>query len=193
MKLFKILGLMAVVGGLSACGANQPASIAYNPYSGNNINNPYNPYNPGTGQGSNTYAVPGGTKTLTPVINGGAMVYGSQNFSETAQVQAGDQIVVNAASNVVYARKIIGGILNINVQSQMTALNVSINNQVVGSGLAAQYNVSQAGTLKLSFNYLTQSLYNESDMQFQIQMMGGVFIGRCKDTAGQPMTCPSGY
>jgi hypothetical protein len=127
------------------------------------------------------------------VINGGAMVYGSQTFSETAQVQAGDQIVVNAANNIVYARKIVGGILNINVQSQMTALHVSINNQLIGSGVAAQYNVSQAGTLKLGFNYLTQSLYNESDMQFQIQIMGGVYIGRCKDNAGQPMTCPSGY
>jgi hypothetical protein len=190
MKLYKILGLIAVVGGLSACGTQQPSSISYNPYSnGGNINNPYNPGQTGT----NTYAVPGGTKTLTPVINGGAMVYGSQNFSETAQVQAGDQIVVNAANNVLYARKIIGGILNINVQSSMTALHVSINNQLVGSGLAAQYNVSQAGTLKLSFNYLTQSLYNEKDMQFQIQMMGGVYIGRCKDNAGQPMTCPSGY
>jgi hypothetical protein len=192
MKLFKILGLMAVVGGLSACGTQQPSSISYNPYSGNNINNPYNPYNPGGGQGSNTYAVPGGTKTLTPVLNGGALVYGSQNFSETAQVQAGDQIVVNAANNVVYARKIVGGVLNINVQSTLKALNVSINDQLVGSGLAAQYNVSQAGTLKLSFNYLTESWYNERDMQFQI-MMGGVFIGRCKDNAGQPMTCPSGY
>ncbi len=203
MKVFKVLALLSVVAGLSACGSSSAPIVGMNPYTG------VNPY--GTQTGAGTIAVPGGTKSITPIVYGTIQVSGTQNLPQTIQVQAGDQIIVNANGAQVTGNKIssiLGGVIPTNSQESgyMSALQVAVNGQILGTGTSAQYTVAQSGTVSLAFDWQPLISMGTSNVNFAVSfnsaqsvytggglLYGGVYLGRCTSTAGQAMNCPAGY
>ncbi|NDF16264.1 hypothetical protein EB061_13270, partial [bacterium] len=132
--------------------------------------------------------IPGGTKTLIPVFPNYYAASGSNKVINLSfQVQAGDQINVNAVNTVVYGQGTLGS-----NQLSMSSIQVGVNGQQIGRGIYGQFTSPQAGALSISFD--TQALigngWSYSYYQIYFPSNGGVTIGRCVNTSGQPMNCP---
>lgn len=194
MKVFKSVLLMTALGIFTACGSSNPSAVGINPYATANSAT-FSGTQTGYGQtGYNTQNVPGGTKTLLPVLVGTVSSYGTKVYSVTQQVSAGDQIIVNAYGSVMYAiGTILGGFGSSNSSGYLSGLTVSVNGQTLGTSLHATYNVPAAGTLSLEGQASIMNIAHTAKTTFTTAFAGGVMIAHCVSTAGAPMPCPAGY
>jgi len=188
MKLFKPVIFAVAAAVLAACGTSQtPVMTMGNGFNQNGFNN--NPWGGSTwnSNGSYTQQVAGGTKTVIQVA-GGTMNTGSNKAIVSGfQVQAGDQIVVNASGG--YAYGVSGTFISYGNSLYLNSINVNVNGSLLGSGLYGSYTASQSGTMQVTFdasggwssNYATYQVY----LPYQ-----AISIARCRDTNNQPMTCP---
>ncbi len=142
MKILNILSVLSLVAFVSACGSStQPTNTLTGAQTGY-----YNPsYNYGNGtQGG--YGSMCGTKTATQVLGGSFYTNsGSYNFYQTAQVAAGDIVIVQATNTSV--QTISSTFIPVNYNEYLTGLRVKLSGATIGDGLTAQYTISQAGTL----------------------------------------------
>ncbi len=191
---------MLLVGALvtfTACGngSTNTAGVAMSPYANTNLGTNGVGTQTGYGQtGYNTYSIPGGTKTLTPVLGGTMSSYGTKTYSISQPVTSGDQIMVSVNGSVMYAvGAILGGFGTTTTQGYLSALNVSVNGQLLGTSLYATYNVPAAGTLTIEGQASLMNIANTSRTNFTTTFNGGVYIARCVSTAGATMLCPAGY
>ncbi len=179
----------AVAAVLSACGSGQApvVNMGQNGYNaGWNSGYNYNPWNP---NGGFTQQLPGGgTMTVIPVAQGTMQAPANRVLVGGAQVQAGDQIRVNA-----YNAGIAGmstGFFQMSGSLYLTALRVSLNGTLLGASLNAQYSAPQSGTLQVSFTASGWPTDNYDLYQVMLPQ-NAVSIVRCRDAGNQPMTCPN--
>ena len=197
MKIFNSVFMIAALGMFTACGSNTPSNVGINPYATSN-GATFNGTQTGSGgyssNGYNTQNVPGGTKTLIPVLVGTVSSYGTKVYSITQQVAAGDQIIVNASGSLMYAiGSILGGFGTSNSSGYLSGLTVSVNGQTLGTSLYATYNVPAAGTLSLEGQASILNIAHTAKTTFTTVFAGGVMIAHCVSTAGAAMPCPAGY
>lgn len=141
MKLFKSLSILGIVALVSACGSsNQPASTFSNGYAQTGVYP-----NTVTPNGQGTYNQLCGSKLGTQVLGGVVYTYGTYNLSQTAQVSAGDVVIVQAQGAIVQSTS--STFIPVSTSCALSGLRVKLNGATIGSGSAAQYNITQTGTL----------------------------------------------
>ncbi len=185
MKFIKPVLLMALLSSMVGCGTSQAPAVNLGtgqfPYTNTN-------WTGGNQTGGWTYGIPGGgTKSIIPVISYYGYANSSKQFMVSPTVQAMDQVEVAASGAQVTAQGLFGSSNMIWV----TQLKVTLNGSLIGASTHGKYNVTQAGTLGLSFeaNGLTGLFGNNA--QYMVSFpYGGVWINRCKDSGGQPIQCP---
>lgn len=190
MNMFKPLLILGALATLSACGSSNPttAPLAVNPYATNYGGN----YGTQTGYGST--AIPGGSKTLTSVLTGTVNSYGTQVYSVSQNVVAGDQIIVNTNGSIMYAvGSILGGFGSTNSSGYLSGLKVSVSGYELGTSLNGTYNVPASGSLTLEGIATILNIAHTANTNYITTFTGGVYIAHCVNTAGAPMLCPAGY
>jgi len=108
MKFSNLILGGAALFALGACGSNSTPAVSVSPYTTTAPVAPV-PTTPGvqSSYGSYTTSIPGGSRTLTPVLRVDpysgyqyAQLYNTYSFTETATVTAGDLIIVQAQAAV---------------------------------------------------------------------------------------------
>ena len=194
MKIFKSVLLLSLLALMTACGSgsNTAGVVGSNPY-GNTT------YLSGTQTGygqinHNAYSIPGGTKTLTPILVGTVSSYGTKVYSISQTVSAGDQIIVNANGSIMYGiGAILGGFGSSNSSGYLNGLKVAVDGQVLGTSLYATYNIPAAGTLSIEGLATIMNIAKTSKTNFTTTFGNGVMLAHCVSTSGAVMTCPAGY
>jgi hypothetical protein len=191
MNFFKPVLLTVLLASLSGCGTSQAPAVNLGsgqyPYNNWN-NNGGNWNNNGSNWGGwNTGLPGGGTKSIIPVISYSAYANASKQFMVSPTVEPMDQIEVQAAGGQVVGQ----GAFGYTNMIWLTKLDVKLNGGSLGSSTYAKYNVTQAGTLSLSFSAsgLTGMFGNMA--QYMVSFpYGGVWINRCRNASNQPIQCP---
>jgi hypothetical protein len=188
MKFLNPVLLLALVGAIVGCGTSQAPAVNLGtgqyPYTNTGTNNWTN----GNQTGGWTYGLPGGgTKTIIPVISYYGYANSSRQFMISPSVQPGDQVEVAASGGQVTAQGLFGSSNMIWV----TQLKVTLNGSLLGASTYGKYNVTQAGTLGISFEANGLSGLFGNNAQYMVSFpYGGVWINRCQDQSGQSITCP---
>ncbi|NDG85828.1 MAG: hypothetical protein EBX52_12440 [Proteobacteria bacterium] len=185
MKLFKPVIFVVTAAVLAACGSSQTPVMSMG-YQQGGYTSPWGT-NTWNSNGGYTQQVTGGTKTIIPVAGGTMSAGSNKSIVAGFQVQAGDQINVNASGG--YAYGVSGTFISYGNSLYLSSINVNVNGSLVGSGLYANYTAPQSGTMQVTFdatggwssNYATYQVY----LPYQ-----AITIGRCRDTNNQPMACP---
>lgn len=169
---------------VAGCGNSNVVPQTFNPYT-NNGTIPGG--TTGTQTGGYTTPINGGTKTLIPVLTYPVTFSGTRQLPQTAQVNAGDQIIVSVYGGYVlsYGSCFFGG----TSQAMLSSFTVQLNGQTLGSSAYATYTASQAGTLTFQIPQMTQ-VCGSGQTTYQVSVGQGVYLGRCTSTAGAAMTCP---
>jgi hypothetical protein len=185
MKFLNPVVLLALVSAIVGCGTSQAPAVNLGtgqyPYTNTNWTN-------GNQTGGWTYGIPGGgTKSIIPVISYYGYANSSKQFMISPSVQPMDQVEVQASGGQVYAQGLFGSTNMIGV----TQLKVSLNGSMLGASTYAKYNITQAGTLALSFEGNGLSGLFGNNAQYTVAFpYGGVWINRCQDSSGQAIQCP---
>lgn len=188
MKFIKPVVLMALLTSMVGCGTSQAPAINLGSGQYPYTNNQWNNWPNGTQTGGWTYGIPGGgTKQIIPVISYYGYANSSRQFMVSPSVQPLDQVEVQASGGQVYAQGLFGSTNMIGV----TQLKVSLNGSMLGASTYAKYNITQAGTLALSFEGNGLSGLFGNNAQYTVAFpYGGVWINRCQDQSGQSIQCP---
>jgi hypothetical protein len=190
MKFLNPVLLLALVSAIVGCGTSQaPAvNLGTGQYAYTNTNWTGGSPSGGNQSGGWTYGIPGGgTKSIIPVISYYGYANSSKQFMVSPTVQPMDQVEVAASGAQVTAQGLFGSSNMIWV----TQLKVTLNGALIGASTYGKYNVTQAGTLGLSFEANGLSGLFGNNAQYMVSFpYGGVWINRCQDTSGQPIQCP---
>ncbi|MBU6154964.1 MAG: hypothetical protein KGP28_11730 [Bdellovibrionales bacterium] len=189
MKFVKPVLLMALLSAMVGCGTSQAPAVNLGTGQYPYTNNPWpNNWTGGNQTGGWTYGIPGGgTKTVIPVISYYGYAGSNKQFMVYPSVQPGDQVEVAASGAQVGAQGLFGS----SNMLWLTQLKVTLNGSLLGSAPNGRYNVTQSGTLAISFEANGLSGLFGNNAQYVVAFpYGGVWINRCLDSNGQAVQCP---